>query len=302
MKNIFLKLTLIFSFLFVSFFTSFVNAWTVNIPSDSTKTIKEISISSTSTWDLVTDVNNFWLSILKTLKTVLFWVIILFLVYAWIQMIMSMWSDDEKLSKAKRQVYYSVIWLAFINIPWFIISAFIRDSNSLVWWYIPYASWVDSSSTNLFINSYVFWETLNEKIIWFIEVALVWIAVFMIIFSWIKILTSRGRDERIKEWKNKIVWSIIWLLFVSFIEVFKKFVFDWKISDGLNIFQSVLSIALFLAWPIAILFLTIAWYYYITSNWDEEKIKKAKNIIINTILATIILLASYSFLLDLINL
>ena len=37
----------------------------------------------------------------------------------------------------------------------------------------------------------------------------------------------------------------------------------------------------------------------ITSNGDEERVKKAKSIIINTILATLILLAAYTFLLDL---
>jgi hypothetical protein len=45
--------------------------------------------------------------------------------------------------------------------------------------------------------------------------------------------------------------------------------------------------------------LTIAGYYYITSNGKEERVKKAKSIVINTILATLILLASYTFLLDL---
>jgi hypothetical protein len=59
------------------------------------------------------------------------------------------------------------------------------------------------------------------------------------------------------------------------------------------------NLALFFAWPIAIFFLTLAWYYYITSNGDEERVKKAKAIVINTVIATLILLASYTFLLDL---
>jgi hypothetical protein len=54
-----------------------------------------------------------------------------------------------------------------------------------------------------------------------------------------------------------------------------------------------------MAGPVAIVFLTLAWYYYITANGDDERISKAKNIIINTLIATVILLASYTFLLDL---
>jgi len=59
------------------------------------------------------------------------------------------------------------------------------------------------------------------------------------------------------------------------------------------------SLALFFAGPVAIFFLTIAGYYYISSNGKEDRIKKAKSIVINTVLATLILLASYTFLLDL---
>ncbi len=41
---------------------------------------------------------------------------------------------------------------------------------------------------------------------------------------------------------------------------------------------------------------------FATITEDEEKVKKAKSIIINTIIATIILLASHAFLKDLITL
>jgi hypothetical protein len=43
----------------------------------------------------------------------------------------------------------------------------------------------------------------------------------------------------------------------------------------------------------------MAAYYYINSNGEEERIKKAKNIVLNTTIATVVLLASYAFLLDL---
>ena len=57
-----------------------------------------------------------------------------------------------------------------------------------------------------------------------------------------------------------------------------------------------------MAWPIVIFFLTMAGYYYITANWDEDKVKKWKNIVVNVLLATAILLISYIFLNDLITL
>ena len=115
-------------------------------------------------------------------------------------------------------------------------------------------------------------------------------------------MNSTWNEEDIKEAKNKIIWSVVWLIFIWFIESWQAFVYWWEIKDWANLFKTLEELALFFAWPIAIFFLTLAWYYYITSNGDEEKIKKAKSIVINTVIATVILLASHSFLKDLLTL
>ncbi len=65
--------------------------------------------------------------------------------------------------------------------------------------------------------------------------------------------------------------------------------------------NKLLGIALYFAGPVAIFFIILGAYYYITSAGDEEKTKKGKAILVNTFLATIILLAAYSFLTDLVT-
>lgn len=260
-----------------------------------------ISISSSS--DISDTVNNIWLNILSKIKYIFSWVLLIYLVYAGAQMIMSMWTDDEELSSAKRSIWYAWIGLFFINMPRAIYNAVKWDKTNINWWI--WNSWSNdiwSSTTNLFINTDVFVLTLNNTVIKFIEIMLVWIAITIIIIAWLKIITSRWREEQVTESKNKIIWSIIWLIFIWFIEAWQKFAYKWAISDWKNIFETIANLALFLAWPIAIFFLTLAWYYYITSWWDEEKAKKWKNIIINTVLATAILLVSYVFLYDLMSL
>jgi len=121
----------------------------------------------------------------------------------------------------------------------------------------------------------------------------------MLTLAGISLMTSRGREEKMKEAKNKILYTVLALVFVGIIEAWKRVAFDGEISDGVNLFQSLANLALFFAAPVAIFFLTLAGYYFITSNGDEERVKKAKSIIINTILATLILLAGYTFLIDL---
>jgi hypothetical protein len=124
----------------------------------------------------------------------------------------------------------------------------------------------------------------------------------VIILAWIRIMTSRWREDQISEAKNKILWSLIWLIFIWFIDAWQRFAYTWNIGDWKDIFETVANLALFLAAPTVIFFLSLAWYYYITAAWDEEKTKKWKNIIINVVIATVILLISCVFLYDLIAL
>ncbi len=126
-------------------------------------------------------------------------------------------------------------------------------------------------------------------------------ALFMITLAGLQIILSSGKEEAMQKAKGKILYTIVALIFVGFIEALKHFTFSGDIGEGTSLFASITNLALFFAAPVAIFFLTLAGYYYITSNGDEERVKKAKNIIVNTLLATFILLASYAFLIELIN-
>ena len=228
--------------------------------------------------------------------------LVVFMVYTGAMMIMSMWSNEEQLSSSKRQLWYALVALIFINIPGTLYESFYKDSGTQVWDSVNAGSFGDAtteSSGNLLFDVFVFWYTLNSQIVLFLEVMIFIAAVFMITLAGISLMTSRGREEKMKEAKNKIVYTILALIFVGIIEAWKRLAFDWDISDGKNLFESLANLALFFAAPVAIFFLTLAGYYYITSNGEEEQTKKAKSIIVNTILATLILLASYTFLLDL---
>jgi len=256
-----------------------------------------------SSWDFTDNVESIWLDILTLIKYILSWVLVIMIVYAWIQMIISMWSDEEKLSTAKRQLRYTVIALLFINIPWTLYNMFVTNKWDIDWkinW--TWSSRISDLSDNVFINILDFNTTFNWKIILFIETILFSIAIFVIILAGLRIISSRWQEDKITESKNKIVWSIIWLVFIWFIEAWQSFIYKWVVNDWATLFNTIEKLALFFAGPVAIFFLTLAWWYYITSNWDEERVKKAKSIIINTLIATVILLASHAFLKDLITL
>lgn len=299
MKTI-LKLFLIVWMLFNFYWMPLVHS---AIPLPATWKIYDNSIKIiTAGSNIVDNINSTWISILTTIKLIFEWILIIYIVYAWVQMILSRWSDEDELSQSKKSIRYSLIWIVFINIPWGLYNAFRQDNYWTIGWDSSYSSWIHtpwSSTDNILVNYYNFWKTLNWDIVWFIEVAISAIAIIFIILAWIDIIRSRWNEEEFGKAKSKITWSIIWLMFIWFIEAWKSFVFTWNIDDWKNLFETMANFTLFFAWPIAIFFLTMAAYYYINSNGEEERIKKAKNIVLNTTIATVVLLASYAFLLDL---
>jgi hypothetical protein len=54
------------------------------------------------------------------------------MVYAGIQMIMAMGSNDEMLTDSKRQIWYTLVALLFINIPQTLYYAFYNDNQKTI--------------------------------------------------------------------------------------------------------------------------------------------------------------------------
>ena len=296
--KILIILSLIFSIFIVNSY-----AWIVELPW--MEPIKEISNSvgeeTKNWWDIIKVINEKWLSILHIFKTALQWILLIFIIYIGIQMVISMWTDEDKLTKWKNQLWYSLVAIMFINIPWTIYNVVNSKNRSDI---SVYREWDTNDAGNMFINNdpsaWWLWALL-KNIVWFIEVIIFWIAIFTIIMSWIKIMTARWREEEVTKAKSKILYSIIALIFVWFIESWRRLAMSWDIVEWWELFWKITKIALLFAWPVAIFFLTLAWYYYITANWEEDRVKKAKNIIVNTLIWIILLVAMFTFLKDLSN-
>jgi hypothetical protein len=282
---------------------SSVFAEVVNIPW--TTDIQKVSISLGSSGNAIRDVHDVGFNILVIIKRIIMGLLVVFMVYTGAMMIMSMGSDEEQLSASKRQIWYSLVALVFINIPWTLYESFYKDGSTTVGSKITTGAFEEASTDttgNLFFDFYVFGYTVNNQIVVFLEIMIFIAAIFMLTLAGINLLVSRGREEKMKEAKNKIIYTILALIFVWIIEAWKRLAFNGEISDGVTLFGSLVNLALFFAAPVAIFFMTLAAYYYITANGEEEKVKKAKNIIVNTVFATLILLAAYTFLLDLVTL
>lgn len=258
--------------------------------------IKGVSIKEKS-GDIEKQITDTWNNVLKTFKIVIWRLLVVYLIYAWVMMILSMWEDEEKLSSSKRSIRYAIVALIFINIPWFLYSSLsgknTTDDVSSEMWSIGTVY-----DRNIFMNSQVFWEVI-WSILTFMEIAIVALAVIVLIYNWIKLIFAHWDEEVATEVKNKIFYSILWLIFIWVMEVWRNVMFTWDIAwQWQDAFAQIANLALLFARPVAVFFLTLAWYYYITAAWDEEKVTKAKSIVLNTLIATLILIWIYTLLLD----
>jgi len=140
-------------------------------------------------------------------------------------------------------------------------------------------------------------------IIAFLRVLIFGIAV--IVFTWSAIeFIVRTKEDKKESARNRMVYGILALIFLGFVEVWAR----WVAAPNGNIVQNVTNaagavfgIAIFFAAPVAVFFLIIGAYYYITSGGEEERAKKGKTIIINTLIATVILIAALSFVQEIIR-
>lgn len=312
MKNL-IKIFLIISvFIFAFKWLDISSAGVFKIESNTFEDVQNASIEieaikRDSLWESWTEyttntITSIVTTVLWIVKNILSAIIILFLVYAGANMVLAMWADDEKLTSSKNQIWYSAIGLLFINIPWTLFSAFYSWGGEVN------ESWMTNDdfnreiqTGNLFVNEGIFQNVFYNEIVRFMQISIFGLAIIVIILAGYKLLIARGKDEDVSDARSKILYSVIALFFVWFIEALKRVAFVWNLTETAGLFSAITNLILLFAAPVAIFFLFLATFYYITAWGDEEKVKKAKNIVINTFLATILLMAIYTFILDLVD-
>ncbi len=89
--------------------------------------IRDVSLQFHGGSDTVSEINRLGFRILVMVKRILMGLLVIFMVYTGAMMIMSMGSDEEQLSSAKRQIWYALVALLFLNIPGSLYNVFRKD-------------------------------------------------------------------------------------------------------------------------------------------------------------------------------
>jgi hypothetical protein len=262
--------------------------------------LKEPSIPINSTpGDGISQLQSVGFRILGFLKLFISGIALIYLVLIGVYMIVYSETED-KIKAQRKQITYALIGFLFLNIPGAIYTVFLpSEKNGNIISTDPL--WQNTDSGTVFWDTYGF-DWVFGWIIAFFRVFIFGVAVVMFTWGLFRMIVSAGNEEAQKQWKNRLIYGTIALIFLGFVEFWGRLVADGDFDNYIPfIANRLFGIAVFFAAPVAVFFLIWWAYYYITSAGDEDRIKKWKNILINTFIATLILIAGLSFLSDLVT-
>jgi hypothetical protein len=189
------------------------------------------------------------------------------------------YGDEGTLSKQKKQLMYALVAFLFVNIPGQIynIATSGRNVGRKDLTATPTGGdYILSRSTgsNTFINFDLWNTTIENGVVAFMRIFVIGLAIFYFTLAGFKLLISRGNEESIKTAKTQAVYGVLSLIFLGVIQAWVSVAYSGNIPKGQTVFASLANLALFFAGPIAIFFLILGAWYYITSAGDEERAKK----------------------------
>jgi hypothetical protein len=236
-------------------------------------------------------INNSFVNIAYSVKNIFFILAFLYLLIIVITLLFST-KTDEEVNNFKKWIIWISIWVIITQI-WFSFIDTLFDEQIDDKLAIDFVSNIINPLISLLktITSFVF---------------------LAVMFYWaFRLLTANWDEEKAKTWKMSIIYSLVWFIVIKLTHTLVTTIYgktyctshictDRKSNVDLKWFSAIVEKIIewmnSFVWVIVILLIIYAWFLMLTSFWDEEKVKKAKNIIIYIIAWIIVLFANYIIL------
>jgi Type IV secretion system pilin len=276
--------------------------------------LAENSIIRPDGGDFASVVQRIAIQLFDAVRIILYGIALLAMLYVGFLWVTSM-GDEERQNDGKYRILLIIIGLFIINVAELIYtvitgSSYLDDNFgrkvSSISTRDPGGSFNESEldRCNYFFCPQNFWWNGSVlAVIKFLEVTMIATAVVMFTWGWFMLLL-RGDDEHANQQaKMRLVYWTIAIIVVGFIEaIYRAIFFGWALNaTGLmRVLVMIANFAIFMAGPIGIIMIIIGAYFYITSAGDEERADRGKKILLYTFLATILLILSYTFLVEIV--
>ncbi len=214
-----------------------------------------------------------WWQLWDLVRWISFVLLFVFLVVAWVNLIL-----NAKDSAATKKAFTSFIYILY--------GAFLIFGVTWILWSVLNISWLQWSSQLVDrLQNSLFFELLS-----FFKVLAFFAAILMIVVYGVKMMAAMDKSDKVKVAQKGIVNVIIALVFIKLID----YVFYiaqtpalWqKLSD---LIIQVAVILWWILWALFVLALLYAGYMMIVSGGKEDAMKKAKSMVINILVISLVI-------------
>jgi len=230
-------------------------------------------------------------------KAILVAVGTLFIIILALQMLMSE-GDEEKISTAKSGIVYIIIAFALVSMSQDIAKVFDQEDGTFF-----------SSPQGLLERVHLFDKEV-EILITFIKIIIGSYATVMLVKHGTKLITDSGEEEDISTHKKGIIYSISGLLLIYFGDIFINRVFyrinkdvysgitgvqaSIDTSEGVAQMAGIANLMVKLMAPVALLMLIGGAVMYASAGGDDDKMEKAKRIVLTSVIGIIIIFGAFA--------
>jgi hypothetical protein len=123
--------------------------------------------------------------------------------------------NEERVKTQRKQIIYVLIGFLFLNIPGFVYTIFAPSNSGSIG---TIDNWSGTNGGSVFWNTAGF-EGIIGNMIAFLRVFVFGVAVTMFTWGLFNLLISGGDDEKKKQAKNRIIYGIIGLIFLGFVQL-----------------------------------------------------------------------------------
>lgn len=233
---------------------------------------------------------NFFIRIARDIKNVVFGFAIIYLIISVLRILFSS-GGDEDIKKWKLTIVWTTLGIMVMQSA-FVVVDLLFDKN------------IDG---NLALN---FSDKILYPFVHLLEILASFAFLFMAFLAFYKIVTAGGDEEKAKGGKKTIIYAILGFLLMKIPGLLIKSIYgeakcervllvnickieDPNISKTITIFTDIVNyINGFLALVIIVLVL-YSGFLVLTSGGDDEKMKKAKNIVKYIVIGILLLVTSY---------
>ena len=257
-----------------------------------------------NTTDFTVDTKKAWqqwlfdsiLRIARDLKNLFFLIAWVYFVIIVLRLLFSE-KSEEAVSNFKKWILWISVWIIVTQIAYYMVNILFDKQINVA---------LAQNFSDIIIKPFI---ALLETSASFIFIA-------MMLYAFFRIVTSNWDEEQAKSWKMTVLYAIIWFIVIKLSSKLVNAIYSkvscssigWVnctnnivVKWNAEIIVNIINWLNWFIWLVTIILIIYAWFMVLTSVWDEEKLKKAKNIILYIAIWMFILVANYLILTFIIN-